>query len=269
VSPGHLLAITGGHRYDVDAFAAMFDAVCARLGWRWTHAEQPAAQQWLAPEHAGRFDAIVLHDLPGLQLTRGAEPRAEPIDPAVEAAVMGLLDAGQGIVATHHALAGWPTCDAWATVLGGRFLYAPGTVRGVARPPSGYRFDQYRVLPATTEHPVCAGVTPFDLTDELYLCPVFEGEVEGLLTTDADLSPASMIDTYDEVVDGVRRPADPGAGGSNLLGWAKSAGRSPLVYLLPGHSASTMEHRQYRRLLANAVEWVASADAHAWARVRR
>jgi type 1 glutamine amidotransferase len=41
------------------------------------------------------------------------------------------------------------------------------------------------------------------------------------------------------------------------------------VYLLPGHSASTMEHPQYRRLLTNAVEWVASADAHAWARVRR
>ncbi len=268
MNAGHLLAITGGHRYDVEAFAAMLDAVCGRLGWDWTHAEQPQAQRWLAPEHAGRFDAILLHDLPGLQLARGAEPLVEPIDPAVEAAVIGLLEAGQGIVATHHALAGWPTCDSWATALGGRFLYAPGTVRGAPRPASGYRFDRYRVLPATTVHPVCAGVAPFELTDVLYLCPVFEDEVEGLLTTDADLSPDSMIDTHDEVVDGVRRPAEPGAGGSALLGWAKPAANSPLVYLLPGHSASTMEHPQYRRLLGNALAWVASPAGHAWARAQ-
>src|SRR5262245_24798246 len=30
---GRLLAITGGHRFDLDAFGAMLDAVCDTLGW--------------------------------------------------------------------------------------------------------------------------------------------------------------------------------------------------------------------------------------------
>ena len=40
---GRLLAVTGGHRFDGDAFAAMLDAVCGELGWTWEHEEQPAA----------------------------------------------------------------------------------------------------------------------------------------------------------------------------------------------------------------------------------
>ena len=49
-SGGRLLAITGGHRFDLDAFGAMLDAVCADLGWRWDHATQPEAQERLRPD---------------------------------------------------------------------------------------------------------------------------------------------------------------------------------------------------------------------------
>jgi type 1 glutamine amidotransferase len=252
---GRLLAITGGHRVDLDAFAAMVDAACAALGWTWTHDEQPAAQRWLSGEHAHEWDAILLHDLPGLTLARGSEPEPAGPSPEVRRGVAELLDAGTGIVATHHALAGWPTWDGWAEVLGGRFLYAPGRLRGTDVPASGYRMDTYRVVPVT-DHPVCTGVEPFELTDELYLCPVFEGDVEPLLTTDADTSPGSMIDTYREVRHG-ERVAAPAQPGSNLLGWATAPGNSRVVYLLPGHTAGTMQHPMYRRLLTNAVAWVA------------
>ena len=48
---------------------------------------------------------------------------------------------------------------------------------------------------------------------------------------------------------------------SDLIGWAKAAGRSPVVYLQPGDGPDTFAHPGYRRLVANAVEWVSSADA--------
>ena len=265
MSAGRLLAITGGHRFDVDAWSSMVDAVCAELGWSWTHAEQPEAQTWLRGEHAGTWDAILLYDLPGLALARGAEPEPLGPDGDVRRGVVELLEAGQGIVATHHALAGWPAWDGWATALGGRFLYAPGRLRGRDWPSSGYRMDSYTVDVVAPGHPVCAGVEPFDLTDELYLCPVFEDEVVPLLATAAELTPQSMTSTYDEVCHGVRHPADDHPPGSRLLGWVKPAGRSPLVYLLPGHGPATMAHPSYRRLLANSLAWVASADARAWA----
>jgi type 1 glutamine amidotransferase len=254
--PGRLLAITGGHRFDLDSFGALLDAVCGTLRWEWTHSTQPEAQRWLCPEHAGTWDAIVLHDIPGLDLARGTEPASSPPTTEVRDGVLGLLAAGQGIVATHHALAGWPTWDEWAGVLGGRFLYAPGRLRGTYIPASGYRMATYRVDVVNRDHPVCAGVEPFEVTDELYLCPVFEDEVTPLLATDADISAATMIDTYREVRFGERAPAAEQRG-SRLVGWARVHGPSRIVYVLPGHSGETMRDPQYRLLLANACAWVA------------
>jgi len=256
---GRLLAITGGHRFDLDALRAMLDGVCEALGWAWAHATQPGAQQWLRPEHAGTWDAIVLYDIPGLALARGAEPETSEASPATRSALLELLAAGQGIVAVHHALAGWPTWDAWADVLGGRFLYAPGVLHGVDVPASGYRMDRYRVDVAAPEHPVCAGVEPFEVDDELYLCPVFEDRVTPLLSTAAAIGANSMIDTYREVRFGERVTAAPQVA-SQLLGWARQHGPSRIVYVLPGHGPSTMQNPQYRLLLANACAWVAGGE---------
>jgi type 1 glutamine amidotransferase len=256
---GHLLAITGGHRFDLAALRGMLDGVCDALGWEWAHATQPGAQNWLRGEHAGTWDAVVLYDIPGLALARGSEPEASEPSPSMKSGLLDLLAAGQGIVALHHALAGWPTWDAWADVLGGRFLYAPGVLHGVDVPASGYRMDRYRVDVAAPEHPVCAGVESFEVDDELYLCPVFEGRVTPLLTTPAAIGADSMIDTYREVRHGERVPAAPQPA-SRLLGWARHHGASRIVYLLPGHGPSTMQHPQFRRLLANACAWVAGDE---------
>jgi type 1 glutamine amidotransferase len=257
---GRLLAITGGHRFDEPAMTAMLDDVCRQLGWQHTHATQPSAQRWLRPEHAGEWDAILLHDIPGLVLARGSEPEQVPPTDDVRRAVLELLDLGQGIVATHHSLAGWPAWDEWADVLGGRFLYAPSRLHGEQLPASGYRMARYRVELASADHPVCEGIEPFELDDELYLCPVFEDRVTPLLTTPADRSPEAMIDTYREVRHGERVPAVRQSG-SRLVGWTSLYGASRIVYVLPGHGPGTMAHEQYRRLIANACRWVAESTA--------
>lgn len=260
---GHrrLLAVTGGHRYDLVAFTAMLDDACTILGWEYDHVEHPDVV--LGPMVADVYDAVFLHDIPGLRLARGAEPEVVGPSPEVRAAIAELLDTGIGIVATHHALAGWPGWDGWAGALGGRFLYAPGTLRGAAVPGSGYRFGPYRVAPVGS-HPITEGVEPFELVDELYLCPVHEREITPILVTDADTRPASMIDAHRQVVTGETMAArlQPG---SPFVGWVHAAGRSPIAYLLPGHTAETMSHPMYRRLVTNALAWSASPAAHAWA----
>jgi type 1 glutamine amidotransferase len=118
--------------------------------------------------------------------------------------------------------------------------------------------DSYRVDVSAPEHPVCRGVEAFDVDDELYLCPVFEDRVQPLLTTPADVSAASTIDTYREVRDGVHVAAQEQPS-SNLVGWLRTEGGSRIVYLLPGHGPSTMGHPQYRRLIVNACGWVAGS----------
>ena len=58
------------------------------------------------------------------------------------------------------------------------------------------------------------------------------------------------------------------ARGSDLIGWVKHYRNSPIVYLQCGDDPRAYENPQYRKLLSNAIEWVASQDARDWARQR-
>lgn len=262
-----VLAVTGGHSFDLDAFRSMMTDICDERSWLWAHAVQPSAQHWFDGDQAGRWHAIVCHDVPGLALKRGEPPR--PVRPTAEerAAICTMLDAGQGLVITHHSLAGWPAWDGWATAIGGRFNYAPGTMRGREWPSSGTRIDTYTAEVVDQTHAVCEGVDDFTLTDELYCCPILEDEVVPLLRADADFDPGLFISTYEHVL--VGEAAAPRSTGhpqpSNLIAWATVGGHSPIVYIQPGDSATTFAIPQYRRLLANAIAWVASPAARQWA----
>jgi uncharacterized protein len=266
--PVRVLVVTGGHRVDLDALLGMVAALADARGWVWAHAVQPSAQAWLDPRQADAWDALLLHDLPGVYLHRGEPPRPIGPDADVAAAVLGLLDRGVGVVATHHALAGWPAWDGWADALGGRFHYAPGTLHGRDWPSSGTRITDYTARVVASDHPVCAGLDEFSLTDELYCCPVFDDRVVPLLRHDADVSPARFISTYEHVIHG--EDAAPDSTGhppaSDLVAWATRAAASPVIYVQPGDSGATFGLPGYRRLIGNAVDWVASAEAHAWAR---
>jgi len=259
-----VLAVTGGHRVDLDAFTAMLADVCAERGWVFAHAVQPAAQDWLGPEHRGVFDAILCYDLPGLALRRGTAPRPVPPVYSVARRLCELLEGGQGFVFLHHALAGWPAWPGWADVLGGRYHYAPAFLRGQSWPDSGFRYARYCVRVCAPDHPVCAGVDDFSLDDELYCCPVFGSDVVPLLRADAP--PGPFRETYREVLGTLGSgPAWEHPPASDLIGWAKTAGRSPVVYLQPGDGPETFAHPAYRRLVANALAWVASSSAREWA----
>ena len=264
-----ILAVTGGHRIDTDAFTGMLATVCGERGWVFAHAVQPSAQAWLTTRHADSFDAILCYDLPGIALSRGSTPTAVGPDSRVTSDLVDLLEYGQGMVFLHHALAGFPGWDGWAGVLGGRYHYAPATLRGIPVPDDGYRYASYTARVLATDHPVCAGITDFALEDELYCCPMFGDEVVPLLATDADPSADLFRSTLREVLGtGEDEPwVHPPA--SDLIAWAKVAGRSPIAYLQPGDGPATLAHPTFQRLVGNALAWVASADAHRWAAENR
>ena len=96
---------------------------------------------------------------------------------------------------------------------------------------------------------------------------MFTDDVVPLLRADA--GPGEFRETYHEVL-GTPRPGaawtHPPA--SDLLAWAKAAGRSPLVYVQPGDGPATFADPHYRRLLGNALAWVASPVARSWAAAR-
>ena len=264
--PLNVLVAAKGHPYLRDPFMAMFDTL---PGIACTLVEQPAVQRLMNPQGMAGFDALVLYDMPGIDFSTPGGPTFVAPDPGVQQGLLDLLDAGKGVVALHHAIAGWPAWPEYAELLGGRFLYAPGELRGVPRPDSGYRHDvTHEVRLLDPAHPVVAGLPDkFTLTDELYLSEVFEDLVTPLLASGAGFTRGHFYSAALAVAGQMYSNSGwEHADGSSLVGWTKRARNSPLVYLQPGDGPETYADPNYKRLIENAIRWVASAEAMEWAR---
>jgi type 1 glutamine amidotransferase len=256
-APIPCLVAVRGHPFDRTAFDALFQSM---EGISATMVDQPAAALLMNPDAMRQFDALVLYDMPGLDFTSGeGSPSYIEPDPSLKAGFRALLEQGKGVVALHHALAGWPTWDEYGEWLGGRFLYHPGDVRGRACLDSGFAHDVTYMAQTIGDHPVLDGVpATFPLTDEPYLAEIFADDVTPLLRSSAtfdrdhfwsaDLAVKGRM--YDR--EGWDHPA-----GSNLIGWTRQLLASRLVYLQPGDGPSVYNDPHYRRLVENAIRWVA------------
>ncbi len=266
-APLNVLVAVKGHPFERDAFAAMFDAMGDIAA---TFVDQPAAAQLMTQQGLAPYDALILYDMPGLDFAHVDRPGLVAPQESFKHGLRALLDAGKGVVALHHAIAGWPTWEEYAELLGGRFLYKAAPLRGRHCPDSGYRHDVAHQLTVAADHPVIASVPPsFQLQDELYLYEVFEDAVQPLLRsshafTQENFYSASLAVSGHMYANEGWTHAD----GSNLVGWVKRARRSPLVYLQPGDGPATYADETYRRLVENAIRWVASEEALAWARAQ-
>lgn len=271
----HALLLTKGHPFDKAAFFAVFDALVAdpHCGLtQYTHVEQPAARVFFDPDLAQPYDVFVMYDMPGIRFT-GQDPPLLMEEPtaALEEGVEALLTNGKGMVFLHHAIAGWPAWEEWAHIIGGRFHYQPARLDGVDYPDSGYRHDVTHRVEKVADHPIAAGLPDsFEITDEVYLAPVLEDAVEPVLRSTYTFE-ASRFYSAGHAIRG-RRNTNEGwvhPAGSDLVAWVKHAGNSPVAYIQFGDGAQTYADEHYRRVLANAVDWAASAEAHSWARARR
>jgi uncharacterized protein len=255
-APIQCLVAVRGHPFDRTAFDAMFQSMD---GISATMVDQPAAARLMNVEGMRGFDALVLYDMPGLDFTveTGAPAYLEP-DNVLKAGFRELLEEGKGVVALHHALAGWPTWDEYGEWLGGRFLYLPGRVRGIECLDSGYAHNVDYDAQVVADHPVTAQIpTSFPINDEPYLCEIFEDNVTPLLRSSgrfarddffsADLAVQGRL--YDR--EGWDHPS-----GSDLIGWSKQAINSRLVYLQPGDGPTAYDNLHYRQLVENAIRWV-------------
>lgn len=264
-APLRLLAVARGHPYEREAYAGLLDGldefdIC--------HVEQPAAQRCLGPRAARDFSAILCYDMPGVDFTAPDSPRLVPPDPDFKRDYLAMLEAGVGVVFMHHSLAAWPDWPGYADIIGGRFHYRPATLHGQPWPDSGYRHQVTHRVQKVAEHPVTEGIPGhFEMTDELYLCPVFEEDVVPLLRSDYHFDDSHFYSAARAVAgtmnsrEGWSHPT-----GCNLVGWVKHWGNSPIVYLQGGDDAVAMANPHFRRLVHNALRWVSSDEARAWAR---
>ena len=270
-----VLVVTKGHDFAHDSFLAMFAAL---EGVTTTLVQQPAAQVVLGPEHVGAYDAVLFYDMsciPGIGLLHdGANDTGVP--PArYRAAIEALLERGTGIVMLNHSTVSWPEWPLWRQIHGSSFMLRRGVLDGAEVPGSGYRGGhgplpsaKIRLAPVA-KHPVLAGLDAgFEISDELYLKTAgFESRVLPLLRGEYDFVAGNF--TPPPLAPPAEQASWNHPPGSDLIVWANSAGASPVVVSDVGDAPPAYENPAYRRLLQNALRWVASEEARAWARNRR
>ena len=235
----------------------MFDAM---PGIETTHVEQPGAQAFFTPAAVQDWDAFVLYDMPGIEFGAGGLTTHDPPPQYVEN-FRALLEAGHGFVFLHHAIAGWPTWPEYAEIIGGRFLYLPGELRGRALPDSGYRLKVQHRVRAVTDHPVLDGLADgFEIEDELYLFCPFEQDVTPLLRSDYAFIDSNFYSAAKVVLEGAMNSNEGWSHppGSDLIAWTHRYANSPIVYIACGDSPNAYANDSLRRLIANAVRWVAT-----------
>ncbi len=260
-----LLVCARGHPYEKDAFSQLFEPL---EEYRWSLVEQPACQHLIGPELVGQFAAVVCYDMPGINFAVEDPPALVPPSESFKQNLLDLMDRGMGFVFMHHAIAAWPAWEEYAEIVGGRFHYRGAELRGQYWPDSGYRHQVEQTVSVLTEHPVTAGLPQsFSHTDELYLCPQFNDSVIPLLASDYSFDDGHFYSASEALRgnmysrEGWQHPP-----GSNLVGWVKHYRNSPIVYLQGGDDSIAYENPHFQRLVHNAVRWVASEEAHDWAR---
>lgn len=216
--PIRVLIVTGGHDFEREPFFEMFKSF---EGITFEEVQHPNAHARLTPEAARGYDVVVLYDM------------WQPISEESQAAFVKLLRNGKGLVALHHSLASYQLWDEYRNMIGGKWYTEKWKQNGVERSPSTFQHDvQFKVHIVDSKHPVTRGIQDFNIRDETYGNFEVLPKVKPLLTTDEPTS-------------------------NRVIAWAHTYGRSRVVYIQLGHDHYAYENPSYRRLVLQAIRWVA------------
>ena len=229
-------------------------------------ARQPVRPGWLEPSIADGGTRYSAHDIPGLRLRRGVRRSRTVRRRPCAGPWSGCSAAVKALVVTHHALAGWPAWEGWAEALAAVPLRTRdacvgglAVVRAPAHEPHGSRRG--------ARSPGLYRGPPLPAHRRAVLLPGLRGRGRPLLRTDASMDAELFISTYEHVVVGEAEAPDcrdhPPA--SDLIAWATVANGARSSTSSPGTRPPPSRSHAYRRLIANAVAWVASPEAHRWA----
>ncbi len=253
-----LLVLSGGHPYEAEPFAALLASLD---GWRVRHLVHPEAEAAVADGAADSADALLFYDMPGYVFADGKVTSRPPSAGFVQA-IERHFAAGKGAVMLHHALAGWADWPGWSEMLGGRFLYQPGEVRGHSCLDSGYAHDIDYEAVVVADHPVTRGLPDrFAVNDELYLAQVFEDDVTPLIRADTRFERDRFSSAAHAVAGRMFDRTDwPHPPGSNLIGWTRAIDAAQMVYLQFGDGPASYANPHVRRAIANALDFVTHAE---------
>lgn len=209
-----LLVVTGGHGYP-SAFYTLFEGYDDIV---WTHAASQAAA--FTPGMKDRFDVVLMHDM------------AETIGETEKASLRAFVEAGKGVVSTHHAIVDYTSWPWWyEEVIGGKYFVDATSGHAKSTYKEGVELIVNPVKGAAS-HPVIRGVGPLPVVDEAYRGMWHAAGIKPLMEVEHPLNDRPVV----------------------YVGPNPSA---RIIYIQLGHSEDTLRHPGYRKLIRNAVLWAA------------
>ncbi|KPL17396.1 MAG: hypothetical protein AMS26_01080 [Bacteroides sp. SM23_62] len=180
---------------------------------------QPEANQAMMFNQVGKYDVLVFYDM------------WQHITEQEKVGFLNLLEKGRGIVFLHHSLASYQNWAEYKNIIGGKYVLKESDDQVSAG--STYKHDLIlHVKIADTTHAVTDGLKDFQIKDEGYKGIEILPSVQPLLTV-------SHTDCAEYVA------------------WAHKYQNSKIVYILLGHDHHAYQEESYRKLIQNAIFWVA------------
>jgi type 1 glutamine amidotransferase len=211
-----VMLVTGGHGYATNQFLRVFEE---NRDITFTHVVQAKTGSTAYDrEDLLSYDCVVLYDM------------VQNITDEQKARFLSLFDNGVGLVVTHHALVSYQAWPEFERIIGGTYP-EPQDKKGKVTPELGYEHDvEVPVVILAKDHPITAGLKDFQITDEIYWGFRTTKDAMPLITT---MQPKSG------------RP----------LAWCRTEKNSRVAYLQLGHGPSAYDNANYRRLLAQSIQW--------------
>jgi type 1 glutamine amidotransferase len=213
-----VLLITGGHGFATNEFLKVFTENPQIKLTHVNHAKGTANAY--DRDDLYDYDAVVLYDMP------------KSINDAQKKRFLGLLDKGIGLFVMHHALVSYQHWSDYERVIGGRYPEEDGK-GGVVSDKVGYEHDvKFNVKIVAKDHPITKGLSDFEIHDEIYWGFRTGPDIKPLITTDQPKS-------------------------GKPLAWERFEGKSRIVYLQLGHGPEAFANENFRKLVAQSIEYVA------------
>jgi len=210
--------VTGGHAYDSVNFVEVFQSYD---NVSFDHFVQPEGNNLYSSDSIDKYDALVFYDL--YQEISGDQKQA----------FLSMLNDGKGIVFLHHSIASYQDWDVFMNILGACYYLEPSVFKGDSVPASTFaEGEDVNVRVLDPEHPVVMGVKDFTIHDEVYDYVKIIPDIHPLLGTD---HPNSMP----------------------YVAWTNEYGKSRIVYIQSGHDNNAYINPNFRRIIHQAIEWVA------------
>lgn len=198
-----------------------FEMFDALEGVEYVHFQQPKANAKLVKDLAKDFDVLVFYDM------------WDKISEKEKAAYIKLTEAGKPFLFLHHSIASYQNWDKFEEILGGKYIE-----KGPRIPEellSTYDHDVWVYSKVENYTPVTNGFRELRFFDEVYGNVRVSDKVTPLLKTK---HPKSM----------------------EVIAWENNFNASKILYIQPGHDKRTYVEPDYRKLLLQAIQYLADSN---------